>query len=188
MRVNLKHLMLTGASVAIVTLSSVTIPSGAAQAGPLSLTPKVEIAPEALTRSVQYGRRIHSGRAGVRHAGVRHVRHVHRHRGYNPFFPAVALGLVVGAVGAAAWGGSPYYCDPYYYTWNYCGGAYPAYYGGYYPAYWGGPYPVYRSRRVVYRHVHRPRVVRYRAVAPGRHVIGSRTYVRAGYTVRRGRR
>lgn len=57
------------------------------------------------------------------------------------FFPAVAGGLIAGAVigGLAS---SAYAYDPY----PYYGGYYPAYYGGYY----GAPYyPVVRYRRVV---------------------------------------
>jgi hypothetical protein len=76
------------------------------------------------------------------------------------FFPAVAGGLIAGAVigglasNAYAYGpGYGYYGYPGYY-----GGYAPAYYGGYAPAYYGGyttsyysePYvPVVRYRRVV---------------------------------------
>ena len=215
MRTSLKHAMLAGASLAFLAISGATFTSSPAQAGPLSVTPKQDVAPAALTENVQM--RARGGRVGVRgpgiryggvgYRGVRYARGGYYRGGYyrggygNAFFPAAALGLFAGALGAAtwggaAWGGSPYYCDPYYYTWNYCGGGgggyyggyYPAYYGGYYPAYYGGGYPIYRTRRAVYRNVYRPRVVRYRGVAPGRHFIGSRTYVRSGYTVRRGRR
>ncbi|WP_083754656.1 hypothetical protein [Bradyrhizobium murdochi] len=63
------------------------------------------------------------------------------------FFPAVAGGLIAGAVigGLAS---NAYAYGPGYY------GGYPAYYGGYAPAYYGGYYdepyyPVVRYRRVV---------------------------------------
>jgi hypothetical protein len=70
------------------------------------------------------------------------------------FFPAVAGGLIAGAVigGLAS---NAYAYGPGY---GYYGGYAPAYYGGYYgggyaPAYYGGyydnPYPVVRYRRVV---------------------------------------
>lgn len=203
MRISLKHAMLTGASIAFLAFSGSALTTSPAQAGPLAVTPKNAVAPGALTETVQYRRGVRGARVGVHRGGYRTVRrgywgggrYVYR-RGYNDaFFPAAALGLFAGALGAAAYG-APYYDDAYY-SWNYGYGYYPSYYGGYYPdyydsgyypAYWGGYYPVYRNRVVRYRTVHRPRVVRYRAVAPRRHFIGSRTYVRSGYTVRRGRR
>ena len=154
------------------------------------------------------------GRAGVRRAvirrgGVRYARgyygprhYAHRRYHAAPFFPAAVLGVFASALGSAI-AGPTYYCDPAYYSWNrsrYCNygyypAAYPVYYGGYYPAYGAasysyGPayYPAYRSRRVVYRsRYQRPRTVRYRAVAPRRHFVGARTYVRSGYRVRRAR-
>jgi hypothetical protein len=65
------------------------------------------------------------------------------------FFPAVAGGLIAGAVigGLAS---NAYAYGPY----GYYGGYAPAYYGGYAPAYYGGYYsepyyPVVRYRRVV---------------------------------------
>ena len=83
-----------------------------------------------------------------------------RWRGGGGFFPAVAGGLIAGAVigglasNAYAYGpGYGYYGGPRYY-----GGYAPAYYGGYYgggyaPAYYGGYYggyaPVVRYRRVI---------------------------------------
>ena len=140
MRTSLKHAMLTGASLAFLAISGATFTSSPAQAGPLSVTPKQDVAPAALTENVQM--RVRGGRVGVRgpasyggvrYRGVRYARggYIYYRRGYgNAFFPAAALGLFAGALGAAtcgaAWGGSPYYCDPYYYTWNYCGGGYPA--------------------------------------------------------------
>ncbi len=80
------------------------------------------------------------------------------------FFPAVAGGLIAGAVigglasNAYAYGPGYGYYGPGY---GYYGGYAPAYYGGYYgggyaPAYYGGyggyygdPYPVVRYRRVI---------------------------------------
>lgn len=66
------------------------------------------------------------------------------------FFPAVAGGLIAGAVigGLAS---NAYAYSPGY---GYYGGYAPAYYGGYAPAYYGGYYsepyyPVVRYRRVV---------------------------------------
>ncbi len=141
MRTSLKHAMLAGASLAFLAISGATLTSSPAQAGPLSVTPKQDVAPAALTENVQM--RARGGRVGVRGAGiryggvgyrgVRYARGGYYRGGYyrggygNAFFPAAALGLFAGALGAAtwggaAWGGSPYYCDPYYYTWNYCGG------------------------------------------------------------------
>lgn len=214
MHINLKHAMLTGASIAFLAFSGASFTSTSAQAGPLAVTPKNAVAPGSLTDTVQY-RRARGARVGVRRAGVRTVRrgyygggrYVYR-RGYsNAFFPAAVLGLFAGALGAATYG-APYYSDPAYYSWNYGAGYYPSYYpsyyggyygGGYYPAYWGGYYPAYRPRvvryrtvqrprAVRYRNVQRPRAVRYRAVAPRRHVVGSRTFVRSGSVVRRGGR
>lgn len=220
MHTSFKHAMLAGASFAFLAISGATLTSSSAQAGPLAVTPKQTLVPAALTENVQY-RRARATRVGVRRAGIRHrgvrragVRYVRRgyYRSHNAFLPAAALGLFAGVLGAATYGAAAPFCDPYYYSWNYCppygggyhpayygGGYYPAYYGGYYPAYYGGYYPAYRSRRVIYRHVrgprrvfvHRhvrgPRVVRYRAVAPRRHFVGSRTYVRSGYRTVRAR-
>jgi hypothetical protein len=66
------------------------------------------------------------------------------------FFPAVAGGLIAGAVigGLAS---NAYAYGPGY---GYYGGYYPGYYGGYAPAYYGGYYdepyyPVVRYRRIV---------------------------------------
>lgn len=205
MHINLKHAMLTGASIAFLAFSGASLTSTSAQAGPLAVTPKNAVAPGSLTETVQY-RRARGVRVGVSRHGVRHVRrgyygggrYVYR-RGYsNAFFPAAAIGLIAGALGAATYGSPYYYDDPAYYSWNYGGGYYyPAYYGGYYGGYYpsyGGYYPVYRTPRVVYgsrtvryRTVHRPRAVHYRGVAPRRHVVGSRTHVRSGYAVRRAR-
>src|SRR5215213_8097296 len=71
-------------------------------------------------------------------------------RGGGGFFPAVAGGLIAGAVigGLAS---NAYAYSPGY---GYYGGYAPAYYGGYAPAYYGGYYdepyaPVVRYRRVV---------------------------------------
>ncbi|MFN3892802.1 MAG: hypothetical protein ACK4MV_20585 [Beijerinckiaceae bacterium] len=206
----LKHATMTGASVAFLALTGATFMSKPATAGPLAVTPKTEMAVGANVEKARYKRsgrvavRTHARRGVVRYARGGYYggrRYVYR-RGYtSPFFPAAALGLFAGALGAAAYG-SPYYCDPAYYTWNYggCGyvgyypapAYYPAYYGAYpvyYGGYSGGYYPAYRARRVVYStRYQRPRTVRYRAVAPRRHYIGSRTYVRSGYSVRRARR
>ena len=223
MHMSFRHAMLAGASFAFLAISGATLTSSSAQAGPLAVAPKQNVVPAALTENVQYRRRARATRVGVRRAGIRHrgvrragVRYVrggYRY-GHNAFLPAAALGLFAGILGAATYGATAPFCDPYYYTSNYCppygggyypayyggfgGGYYPAYYGGYYPGYWGGGYPVYRSRRVIYRHVRgprrvyvhrhvRPRVVRYRAVAPRRHFVGSRTYVRSGYRTVRAR-
>ncbi|MBX9758919.1 MAG: hypothetical protein K2Y29_09090 [Beijerinckiaceae bacterium] len=212
MHTSLKHAMLTGASLVFLALSSAALPSSTAQAGPLSVAPRQDVAPAALTETVQYGRR--GVRAVTIRPGVRYARGGYYYRrGYNNgFFPAAALGLFAGVLGAATWGATTAYCDPYYYTWNYCGGSYPAYYGasyypayyggGYYPAYYGGGYypayyPAYRTRRVVYRNAYGPRavyrnaygprVVHYRGVGPRTHLIGTRTFVRSGYTVRSAR-
>ena len=82
-------------------------------------------------------------------------------RGGGGFFPAVAGGLIAGAVigglasNAYAYGPGYGYYDGY--GSGYYGGGYaPAYYGGYYgggyaPAYYGGYYgaPVVRYRRVI---------------------------------------
>jgi hypothetical protein len=210
MRFNLKTVLLTGASVAFLTLAGGAVTSSPAQAGPLAVAPKQAIAAGSLVESVQYRRGARPARVGVRRSGVRHARHHHGGRRYvhrrayrgASFFPAAVLGLFAGALGAATFGSSAYYCDPSYYTWNYnagcnVGGYYPAYYPGYstvyydsyYPVYRRNVYPAYHTRPVVYRtRFQRPRTVHYRAVAPRRHFIGSRTHVRAGYTVRRGRR
>lgn len=213
MSMKLKHAMLTGASALFLAVSGAAFTSSPTQAGPLAVAPKANIAINPLVEKTQYrrGGRV-AARGYVRRGGVRYARggyyggryyggrrYVYRRGYYNPFFPVAALGLFAGALGAATYNSSPYYCDPAYYTWNYSdcnpgyySGYYPAYYGGYsggyYPAYWGGYYPAWRGRRVVYRSgYHRPRTVRYRAVAPRRHFVGSRTYVRSGYAVRRVR-
>jgi hypothetical protein len=203
----LKQAMLMGASFAFIAISGATLTASPAQAGPLAVAPKHSVTPASLTETVQYRRSARSGRVGVRQRAVRHRtvraapvyrggRYVYRRSHSGAFVPAAVLGLFAGALGAAAIG-SNYYCDPYYYTWNYCRGYAPAYYGGYspvvyggyYPAYRGGYYPAYRTSRVVYRSGYqRPRTVRYRAVAPRRHFVGARTHVRSGYTVRRARR
>lgn len=198
MHTRLKHAMLTGASLAFLAICGAALPSSSAQAGPLAVAPRQDVAPPALTQDVRYRGRV---RAVTIRPGVRYARGGYYRRGYynNGFFPAAALGLFAGVLGAASWGATTAYCDPYYYTWNYCGGYYPSYYstgyypaysGGYYPAYYGGYYPsyypAYRTRRVIYRNVYRPRVVRYRAIGPRTHLIGSRTFVRSGYTVRSG--
>ena len=210
MPINCKQAMLTGASVAFIAFSSAFLSSAPAAAGPLAITPKANLALPSLLEQVQYRRGVRQGRVqqARRYSGGR--RYVNNRRGVGPFLPAAVLGVFAGAFGAAAYGGS-YYCDPAYYSWNYngaCRGAYrrtyyPAYSGGYYPAYSGeyysggeyypaysgGYYPAYRSRPVIYRtNVQRPRAVRYRAVAPSRHFVGSRTHLRQGYTVRRVRR
>lgn len=205
MHTSLTHAMLTGASLAFLAISGAVLPSSSAQAGPLAVAPRQDVAPAALTQDVRYRGHV---RAVTIRPGVRYARGGYYRRGYynNGFFPAAALGLFAGALGAATWGATSAYCDPYYYTWNYCGGYggsyYPAYYGGgYYPAYYGGGYypsyyPAYRTRRVIYRNAYRPRViyrnvygprvVRYGAIGPRTHLIGSRTFVRSGYTVRSG--
>ena len=204
----LKHSMLIGVSFAFIAISGATLTTSPAQAGPLAVAPKHSLTPASLTENVQYRRSARSGRVGVRQrAVVRHrtvrparvyrgSRYVYRRGHSGAVVPAAIFGLFAGALGAAAIG-SNYYCDPYFYSWNYCGGYRPAYYGGYYPAYYGGYYPVYRggyypayrTSRVVYRsNIQRPRTVRYRAVAPRRHFVGARTHVRSGYTVRRARR
>jgi hypothetical protein len=214
MLLNLKNVLLTGASVAFLALSGGAVTSTPAQAGPLAVAPKQSIAAGSLVETVQYRRGARPARVGVRRAGVRHTRHYHggrRHvhrRAYGgaPFFPAAVLSLFAGALGAATYGSQAYYCDPSYYAWNYNAGCnfngyYPAaYYPTYYPSYstvyytgyrpaYRHRYPVYHTRPVVYRtRFQRPRTVHYRAVAPRRHFIGSRTYVRSGYTVRRARR
>jgi hypothetical protein len=87
-----------------------------------------------------------------------------RWRGGGGFFPAVAGGLIAGAVigglasnaygygpGYGYYGGSGYYGGyaPAYYG-GYGGGYAPAYYGGYATSYYDEPYaPVVRYRRVV---------------------------------------
>ncbi len=205
MKFNLKHAMLTGVSVAFLAVAGVALAPATVQAGIPGVTPKRDLAPASLTETVQYRRRARAGRVGVRRAGVRRVgraginrasvrrggvryvrgyygsrRYAHRRYRAAPFFPAAVLGVFASALGSAI-AGPTYYCDP-------------AYYSGYYPAYgaasYYGPayYPAYRSRRVVYRsRYQRPRTVRYRAVAPRRHFVGARTYVRSGYRVRRAR-
>lgn len=201
MHTTFKHTMLTGASIAFLALAGASLTSAPAQAGPLSVTPKAQMALTTFTEKTQLRHR----RVGA----VRYARRGYYYRGGygGGWGPGLALGLFAGALGAAAFGGpyygTPYYCDPAYYTWNYggCGySAYPAYYGGYYPAYYGGYYPIYRRPRVIYRsgyYPHRrviyrtgyryPRTVAYRAAAPRAHFVGSRTYVRSGTTVRHRR-
>ncbi len=195
MPITCKQAMLTGASIAFISFSSAFLSATPASAGPLSITPKANFALPSLSEQVQYRRAVRQGRVQQVRRYSRGPRYANR-RGVSPFLPAVVFGVFAGALGAAAYGGS-YYCDPAYYSWNYsgaCRGAYqpsyyPAYSGGYYPAYSGGYYPAYRSRPVIYRtNVQRPRAVRYRAVAPRRHFVGSRTHLRQGYTVRRVRR
>ena len=82
-------------------------------------------------------------------------------RGGGGFFPAVAGGLIAGAVIGGLASNAYAYGPGYYggYGSGYYGGYAPAYYGGYYgggyaPAYYGGGYyggyaPVVRYRRVI---------------------------------------
>lgn len=206
MQINIKHARLASVSIAFLSVSAAFVGSSPAAAGPLSVAPRADIAPAAATQQVQYRRGARASRVGVRHRAVRYgrphysSRYAYRRAYVNPLFPVAAVGLFAGALGAAIAGPSSYYCDPAYYTWNYGGcynrgypayssGYHPAYGGGYYPAYAGGYYPAYRAPRVIYTsRYQRPRTVRYRAVAPGRHYVGSRTHVRSGYRAQRVRR
>ena len=216
MRTVLKQAMLTGVSIAFFAFSGAALTSSSTQAGPLSVAPKQSIALNSLTETVQYRRGARASRVGpgrrvvrqrvtrprvVRHRAVRSARvyrgprYVHRRGHSAAFVPGAVLGLFAGALGAATFG-QAYSCGPYHYSWTHCPGYYPSYYPNYYPIYYGGYYPAYRTRRVVYNRppivyragVHRPRTVRYRAVAPRRHLVGARTHVRSGYRVQRVRR
>lgn len=123
----------------------------AAQAGPLSIAARADIAPAHLTQQAHYN--------GWRHR--------HRRAGGGAAAAAAlgAFGLILGAAIASS---RCRYVDP----WGRCVRHRSYYYGpSYYPAYVGGYYPAYR-RRAVYYH---PRVYRHRYVM---HRPGPRFVVR----------
>ncbi len=130
-----RRLMVSGVAAACLLVSGFGFealgPRGA-QAGPLSLAPRADLALPSLTESVHY--------TGWRHR--------HRRNGARAAAAAFgAFGLILGATLASRhcryvdpWGRCLRYRSAYYYG--------PSYY---YPAYAGGYYPAYR-RRGAWRH------------------------------------
>ena len=168
------------------------LPSSTAQAGPLSVAPRQDVAPAALTETVQYGRR--GVRAVTIRPGVRYARGGYYYRrGYNnTILPGGGALILCGCARCGDVGRNDrllrslllhvellrrflsgllrrellpgLLCRQRYY---------PAYYGG---GYYRTRRVVYRNAygpRVVYRNAYGPRVVRYRAHraahAPDRH-------------------
>ena len=150
----LRRVVVNGLAAAAFTIAGAGIDGfgpRAAQAGPLSIAARADIAPAHLTQQAHYN--------GWRHR--------HRRAGGGAA-AAAALGAFGLIVGAAIASNRCRYVDP----WGRCVRHRSYYYGpSYYPAYVGGYYPAYR-RRAVYYH---PRIYRHRYVT---HHAGPRFVVR----------
>ena len=123
--------------------SALFLPTGQAQAGPLTVAPVSSVALPPVASDVAYRKR-----------GPRAVRHVTRHRRVavrryhrNRAVPAAAFGILAAGLGAAI--ASNGYGYGYGYP-DYGYGYYPAYSYGYNPGYSYGYYPRYRNRSVRY--------------------------------------